>query len=89
MTPPPEIEQPVEGRRRGQPRRPPSVSNATRVIVGFPFSTIKVQDSVDATAIAALLARLCQALASNRPAADLQSIADDAAALANRLAGDR
>lgn len=87
MTPPPTDDETLHGRRR-RTARPSSVTSATRVIVGFPFATIKVQDTSEAAAVAAVLAGLCHALATNRSAAAMQRIADDADALVKRLTGE-
>ena len=71
----PDVSRPVE----------PRVSNANRVVVGFPFSTIKIEDSADVVAVAELLATLCRLLATSAPADELAELAEEAEELASRL----
>lgn len=67
------------------PRTPsprPDVHNTTRVVVGFPFSTIHVQPDEVADRLAELVTRLARELNRQHPSAEAAAIADAAHALA-------
>jgi hypothetical protein len=55
------------------------------VIVGFPFSTIRVEDTIGVSDVAELVARLCRLLADDAPAEALADLAEDATGLYSRL----
>ena len=63
----------------------PHVSNANRIVVGFPFSTIKMDDVTGAAAVADMVARLCRLLAESAPADAFSSLAAEAEHLQERL----
>lgn len=63
----------------------PRVTNANRVVVGFPFSTITMEDTANTAALAGLVARLCRLLAESAPAEALADLATEAEELAARL----
>lgn len=63
----------------------PRVSNANRVVVGFPFSTIRIEESSDTVAVADLIARLCRLLAGAASAEAFGQLAEEADDLATRL----
>ena len=65
----------------------PHVSNANRVIVGFPFSSIRVEDRAGALAVADLVERLSQLLAEGASAEQFAELADEAHTLTDQLRG--
>lgn len=60
----------------------PDVHNSTRVVVGFPFSTIHVQPDEVTDRLAELLTRLARELNRQHPSPEAAAIADSAHALA-------
>ena len=65
----------------------PHVSNANRVFVGFPFSSIKVEDRAGALAVAGLVERLSRLLAEGASAGDFAELANEAHNLIDQLRG--
>lgn len=63
----------------------PHVSNANRVVVGFPFSTIKIDDAASAAAVADVVARMCRMLAASAPTDAFAGLATEAEDLTARL----
>jgi hypothetical protein len=66
-------------------RGPRAVSNSTRVLVAFPFSTITVNETRDAADLAELLARACFAIADGGSPEELRALGTEAQDLAARL----
>jgi hypothetical protein len=66
-------------------RGPRAVSNSTRVLVAFPFSTITVNETRGAAELAELLARVCAALAEGGAPEELRALGTEAGELAGRL----
>lgn len=63
----------------------PHVRNANRVVVGFPFSSIKIEDHAGAAEVAGVVARLCRLLAGSAPVDAFAELAADAQDLQERL----
>jgi hypothetical protein len=55
------------------------------VIVGFPFSTIRIEDRDSSRAVAELLGRLCQELADGASAEQFAELGAEANDLAEQL----
>ncbi len=72
-------------RKTAAPAAKPHVKNANRIVVGFPFSTIKIEDAASAAAVADLVARLCRLLANSASADTLDGLAAEAEHLKVRL----
>ena len=68
---------------KGAPK--PHVHNANQVVVGFPFSTIKVGDGTGAAEVADLVARLCHLLADSPSTDAFNELAVEAEGLGARL----
>ena len=64
---------------------PHRVSNSTRVMVAFPFSTIHVHEPSEAADLAELLARVCRAIADGSSADAMAALATEAEELTARL----
>jgi hypothetical protein len=71
------------GATKGAPK--PYVHNAHRVVVGFPFSTIKIGDGTGAADVADLVARLCHLLADAPSTEAFSELAVEAEGLCARL----
>ncbi len=63
----------------------PHVRNANRVVVGFPFSTIKIEDHASAAEVADVVARLCRLLADSASVDAFAELAAEAQDLQERL----
>ena len=77
--------EPTDERRRPGRSVGGSVDSSTRVIVAFPFSMVRLDDSRGAAEVAELLARVCRAVADGAPADELTALGTEADALAARL----
>lgn len=75
--------EPAEGAR--QRSRFGGVDSSTRVLVAFPFSMIRIDESHGAAQVAELLARVCRTLADGGSPEELGNLAAEAEELARRL----
>ena len=62
----------------------PRIRNANRVVVGFPFSTIKIEDRGGAAEVAGRVARLCRLLADSESVDSFAELAAEAQELQER-----
>ena len=69
----------------GGPPVEPHVRNANRIVVGFPFSTISIEDHASAAEVADVVAQLCRLLENSAPADAFAELAVEAEDLRDRL----